>query len=129
MHDCVQSLAPTLALLREAQLAHFRPKTCAEDFANLAWNFPTRRTLSCPLASAARRCAATLAPVARCTLDPQSPFEPMTDREEPVMTDSLQGYCGTSHLHTKGTVGCPMIAYKAIVGHPICIQRGQWDVP
>ena len=25
--------------------------------------------------------------------------------------DSLQGYCGTSHLHTKGTVGCSMIVY------------------
>ena len=86
MHDCIQSLAPTLALSREAQLARFRPKTCAEDFANPAWNFPARRTLSCPLASAARRRAATTAPAACCLVDPQPPFEPMTDREEPVMT-------------------------------------------
>ena len=55
------------------------PKTCAEDFANLAWNFPARRTLSRPLASAARHHAATLAPAARCTFDPQPPFEPMTE--------------------------------------------------
>ena len=53
---------------------------------NLAWNFPVRRTLSCPLASAVRRRAATLAPAARCHFDPQPPFEPMTDQEEPVMT-------------------------------------------
>ena len=59
---------------------------CAEDFANLAWNFPTRRTLSRPLASAAHRRAATLAPAAHCLIDPQPPFEPMTDWEEPVMT-------------------------------------------
>ena len=26
------------------------------------------------------------APVARCLIDPQPPFEPMTDWEEPVMT-------------------------------------------
>ena len=55
---------------------------------NLAWNFPAHQTLSRPLASAARRRAATLAPVARCTFDPQPSFEPMTDWEEPVMTGS-----------------------------------------
>ena len=52
-------------------------QTCAEDFANPAWNFPVRRTLLCPLASATRCHAATLAPAARCHIDPQSPFEPM----------------------------------------------------
>ena len=44
------------------------------------------RTLSRPLASAARRRAATLAPAARCLIEPQTPLEPMTDWEEPVMT-------------------------------------------
>ena len=33
-----------------------------------------------------RRHAATTAPMARCIFNPQPPFEPMTDREEPVMT-------------------------------------------
>ena len=53
---------------------------------NPAWNFPACRTLSRPLASVAHRCTATTAPVARCLIDPQPPLEPMTDREEPVMT-------------------------------------------
>ena len=86
MHDRAQSLAPTLALSRELNSLASDPKTCAEDFANLAWNFPARRTLSRPLASAARRHAATTAPMARCIFDPQPSFEPMTDQEEPVMT-------------------------------------------
>ena len=73
-------------VVTEAQLAHFRPKTCAEDFANLACNFPVRWTLSCPLTSVTRCRAAMTAPMARCTFDPQPSFEPMTDREEPVMT-------------------------------------------
>ena len=64
----------------------FRPKTSAEDFANPVWNFPVRRTLSRPLASVARRRAAMTAPVARCLVNPQPLFEPMTDQEEPVMT-------------------------------------------
>ena len=53
---------------------------------NPAWNFPTRRTPSHPLTSAARRRAATTAPAARCLVNPQTLFEPMTDQEEPVMT-------------------------------------------
>ena len=96
-HDRVQSLAPTLALSREPNSLASDPQTCAEAFANLTCNFPARRTLSRPLASAARRRAATLAPAARCTFDPQPSFEPMTDREEPVMTHDItlasEGWC------------------------------------
>ena len=89
-HDRVQGLAPTLVLSRELNSLVSNPKTCAEAFANLTCNFPACRTLSRPLASAARRRAATLAPVARCTFDPQPSFEPMTDREEPVMTGASE---------------------------------------
>ena len=46
------------------------------------------RTLLHPLASAACRRAATLAPAARCLIEPQPLFESMTDWEEPVMTPS-----------------------------------------
>ena len=74
----------------QSLLARFRPKTCAEDFVNPAWNFPVHWTLLHPLASAAHHCTATEAPMAHCLIDPQSPFEPMTepmtDQEEPVMT-------------------------------------------
>ena len=63
----------------QSLLTRFRPKTCAEDFVNPAWNFPVHY-----------HCTATEAPMAHCLIDPQSPFEPMTepmtDREEPVMT-------------------------------------------
>ena len=45
---------------------------------------------SCPLTSAVRRCTATLAPAACCHFDPQSPFEPMTDWEELVMTADMK---------------------------------------
>ena len=50
------------------------------------------RTLSRPLASAAHRRAATTVPVACCTFDPQPLFEPMTNREEPVMTLRGKGF-------------------------------------
>ena len=96
-HDRVQSLAPTLALSHKLNLLASDPQTCAEAFANLMCNFPARRTLSRPLTSAVRRRAATLAPAARCTFDPQPSFEPMTDREEPVMTGVLGTYCRDYH--------------------------------
>ena len=104
-HDRVQSLAPTLALSRELNLLASNPKTCAEAFANLTCNFPARRTLSRPLASATRRRAATTAPMAHCTFDPQPPFEPMTDREESVMTHLICLSCLIPDAHNlKGLV-------------------------
>ena len=33
----------------------------------------------------------------------------------------LIGYFGTSHLCEKILMGCPMLAYEAMVGHPICV--------
>ena len=38
------------------------------------------------------------APAACCLVDPQPPLEPMTDREEPVMTV----YSNSLHLHEPG---------------------------
>ena len=35
----------------------------------------------------------------------------------------LIGYFGTSHLCEKVLMGCPMPAYEAMVGHPICVYR------
>ena len=84
-----KSLDPTLALPREAQLTRFQPKTCTEDFVNPVWNFPACQTLSHPLASVVHCRTATTAPAARCLVNPQPPFEPMTDWEELVMTAAV----------------------------------------
>ena len=35
----------------------------------------------------------------------------------------LIGYFGTSHMCKKILMGCPMLAYEAVVGHPMCVKR------
>ncbi|KAI6148104.1 hypothetical protein BKA82DRAFT_4015152 [Pisolithus tinctorius] len=43
--------------------------------------------------------------------------------------DSFRGYCGTSYSPPWRSMGCPMIASEATVGHPTPLSGGQWDVP